>query len=306
MNKVEEYCFFRGNFVPTPEANVNIKTHALQYGTACFGGIRGYYNTQEDNIFLFKIEEHIERLYQSAKILFLQLKYTPEELKKIFIELVQHSKYKQNVYLRPFIYKSSLNLSPRLHEFDDDFFVYVIPLDDYMDIHKGLKTCISSYRRFSDNQIPTKAKATGGYLNSALTKSEALMRGYDEGIFLDIQGFVSEGSAQNIFIVKNNQIITPDVSSSILDGITRKTIIQISKDLQIPLIERKVTRTELYTADEAFFSGTGVQIAWISSIDDRAINLGKIGRITKQLQSYYLDIVTQKEKKYQQWLTPIY
>ncbi|RME91531.1 MAG: branched-chain amino acid transaminase [Candidatus Hydrogenedentota bacterium] len=299
-------CYFEGKFIPLKDANLNIRTHALQYGTACFGGIRGYWNENKQNLFLFRIEDHYKRLKQSAKILQMQTNYSIEEYKDITLQLLQKGHWKENVYLRPFLYKSALELSPRLHNVQDSFALYAIPLGDYLDTQKGLKVCVSSWIRISDNQIPTRAKANGGYINSALAKSEALQNGYEEAIFLDSHGNVSEGSAENLFLVRDGVLITPDVSSSILEGITRRSLLQLAKDFQIPIEVRPVDRTELYVADEAFFAGTGVQVAWIREIDHRIIGNGKIGTITKKLQDTFFEIVTGENDAYSHWITPVY
>ncbi len=299
-------CFFNGAFIPLEEAEINIRTHALHYGTGCIGGIRAYWNPQKRNLFLFRIEDHIRRLIYSSRILMMQIPYSLEELIEITLEVIRRGKWKENIYIRPIIYKSAKELSPRLHDVEDGFALYVIPLGDYLDTKRGLRACISSWVRIYDNQIPNRAKATGSYLNSALAKSEAMLRGYDEAILLDIHGYVSEGSAENLFLVKEGKLYTPDISSSILEGITRKTVFQLAKDLGIPVVERKISRSELYTAEEAFFTGTGVQIAWISEIDERPIGDGKIGPITKKLQDLFFRIVLGEEEKYFSWLLPVY
>ena len=299
-------CFFEGDYIPLRNAVVNIQTHALQYGTACIGGIRAYWNQEKQNLFLFRIEDHFKRLIQSARILMMKLPYSMEELINITTQVLKQGEWKQNVYLRPIVYKSSDQLTPVMHIGEDSYALYAIPLDDYMDVNKGLKIAISSWRRISDNQIPARAKTSSGYLNSALAKSEAVLNGCDEAVFLDELGNVAEGSAENLFLVRDGSLVTPDVSSSILEGITRKTIIKIADDLKIPVIERKVSRTELYSADEAFFVGSGVQVAWIKTIDHREIKEGKIGPITKKIQEAFFSIVNGNNSKYNDWLTPIY
>ena len=305
MSHLERPCFIDGKFVALKDANVNIQTHALQYGTACFGGMRGYWNNIENQMYLFRTEDHFNRIIQSGSILQMNVGYNKSELKDITIDLVKRGEWKQNIYLRHFVFKSDYSLTPALHNVKDSLAIYIIPLEDYLDVHKGLNVCISSWVRISDNQIPARAKASGGYINSSLAKSEAILNGYDEAIFLDTLGNVCEGSSENIFLVKNGVLITPDLNSSILEGITRNTIIQLAKDLNIPLEERKVSRTELYTADEVFFTGTGVQVAWIKSIDQRIIGTGVIGSITKQIQDLFFKVVTGNEAKYKNWLTPV-
>ncbi|TGL63158.1 branched-chain amino acid transaminase [Leptospira ognonensis] len=298
--------YFEGKIVPAEEANISIQTHAFQYGTAVFGGIRGYYNESKQNLFMFRLEDHFQRLLNSAKIMQLQFDKTPRELVSITLDLLKQSNYKQNIYIRPIIYTSALQLSPRFHDVKTEIAIYILKLDDYLDTQNGLTTMVSTWQRFSDNQIPTLAKASGGYVNSALAKSEAVQNGLDEAIFLDSRGFVSEGSAENIFLVRNNEISTPSIVSSILEGITRKSILTIASDLGIKVTERDISRSELYIADEIFFSGTGVQVAWVKEVDRRKIAAGQIGSITKQLQTLFFQIVRGEKSEYMSWLTPVY
>lgn len=299
-------AYFDGKFVPLKDANVNIRTHALQYGTAFFGGMRAYYNATKNNLYLIRLEEHHARLRASARILQMHWQMPYEEFRAITVELLRRGNWRENCYLRPFIYKSELSLSPRLHNVEDKFALYAIPLDDYLDTKRGLRAAVSSWIRLSDNQIPARAKATGGYINSALAKSEALENGFDEAIFLDTRGMVSEGSAENIFIVREGKLITPGTSSSILEGITRRTVLKLAHDLGIETVERDISRTELYVADEVFFTGTGAQIAWVESIDRRVIGNGTIGPITEKLQKTFFAYATGELPQYQSWLTPVY
>ncbi len=301
-----DYSYFEGKITPSQDAKISIQTHAFQYGTAVFGGIRGYYNETKKNLYVFRLADHCKRLVNSTKIMQLQFNKSAEELLSIVLELLKQNEAKQNVYLRPIIYTSSLQLSPRFHDVPADIAIYVLKLDDYLDTQNGLKTIVSSWQRFSDQQIPTLSKVSGGYVNSALAKSEAVQNGMDEAIFLDGRGFVSEGSAENIFIVKDSVIYTPSINSSILEGITRKSIIQIARDLGHTVVERDIVRSELYTADELFFSGTGVQVAWISEVDRRKIGTGTIGSVTKQIQSKFFETVRGNVEKYMDWLTPVY
>jgi branched-chain amino acid aminotransferase len=302
----KDLSYFEGKIVPSTEANISIQTHAFQYGTAVFGGIRGYYNESRKNLFMFRLTDHFQRLVNSAKMMQLQCNKTPEELVKITIDLIQQSNYRQNIYIRPIIYTSALQLSPRFHDVKTEIAIYILKLDDYLDTQNGLTTMISTWQRFSDHQIPTLAKASGGYVNSALAKSEAVQNGMDEAIFLDARGFVSEGSAENIFLVRNNEIFTPSIGSSILEGITRRSILKIASDLNIKIVERDIARSELYIADEIFFSGTGVQVAWVKEVDRRKIGNAQIGPITKQLQTLFFQIVRGEVSEYSSWLTPVY
>ncbi|PJZ71077.1 branched chain amino acid aminotransferase [Leptospira perolatii] len=303
---IKKLSYFGGKIVPESEANINIKTHALQYGTTVFGGIRGYYDSATDNVYVFRILDHYKRLVNSTRIMQLKFDKSPEQLRDITLELLKASGYRQNVYLRPFVYTSALQLSPRFHDVATDLAIYVLELDDYLDTKRGLTTMVSSWRRFDDTVIPTLSKVSGGYVNSALAKSEAVQNGFDEAIFLDGRGFVSEGSAENIFLVRDGKIITPSIASSLLEGITRRSVLQIAKDFGYEVIERDVTRSELYISDEIFFSGTGVQIAWVSEVDRRTIGTGKIGPVTQKLQSTFFELVKGKIPEYKHWLTPVY
>ena len=303
-NVEETYSYFEGKFVLEEKAKISIQTNAFQYGNAVFGGIRGYFH--QDQVLIFRIEDHYQRLLNSCKILQLKLDKTKEELIDITVELIRKSNWKKNLYIRPIVYNSGIGLTPILHNNETDLAIYIIPLEEYLDTKHGLKTMISSWYRISDNTIPTSAKASGGYINSSLAKSEAVQNGYDEAIFLDHRGFVSEGSAANIFIVRNEVVITPPKTASILEGITRKTIFTLLEELEIPYLERDIDKNELYIADEVFFSGTGTQIAWIQEIDKRVIRNGKIGEITKKLQDFFFSLVKGKIKKYQHWLKPVY
>lgn len=306
MSNLDSIAFHQGEFKPLRECTINIMTHALQYGTMVFGGIRGYYNKEKDNVILFRPYDHFKRLLNSAKIMQMKCNYSIEEMIQILKELVKRNQYKSNIYFRPFIYKSALRLSPSLHDVEDSFSVYTLLLDDYLDTNRGLRVAISSWRRIDDNVIPTRAKVSGGYANSALAKSEAIQNGFDEAIFLDQKGNVSEGSAENIFIVRDGVLYTPPNHSSILEGITRKSIIEIAKKEGIPVEIREIARSELYIADEVFFTGTGAQVAWIAEIDRRIIGNGVIGPITKFLKDKFQKIVYGEDEEYKHWVEFVY
>ena len=204
--------------------------------------------------------------------------------------------------MRPFAYAGSTNLSPNLErDAQFDFALYMMPLGEYLSVEKGLSVMVSSWRRISDNAIPPRGKISGSYINSALARKEATERGFDEAILLTQDGHVSEGSAENIFIVRDGILITPSATDDALEGITRRTILQLAKDLGIPTEIRSVDRTELYIADEAFFSGTGVQVAWIAKVDDRTVGDAKRGPVTKQLQDLFFSIVRGEEPRYGAW-----
>ncbi len=300
------FAFFEGKVVKTEDAKVSIMTNALQYGTGIFGGLRGYYNKEKKFISIFRIDDHLKRFLSSLKIIGVSMNYSQEELKKILLDLVEKNKPQTDTYFRPFAYASSLNLSPNL-ERDSvfEFALYMIPLGDYLPTDRGISVAVSSWKRVSDNAIPSRAKISGSYINSALAKKEAMSNGHDEAIFLSESGTVAEGSAMNIFIVRDGVLITPSKTQAILEGITRRSVLQIAQDLGIPIEERAIDRSELYVSDEAFFSGTGAQISWIAKIDHRTIGDGQIGPITSQIRDLFFRVVRGEEKKYESWCTKI-
>ncbi len=301
------YAFFEGKIVPIGQAKVDIRTNSLQYGTAVFEGLRSYWNPQAGKSYIFRMAEHYKRFAESAKILMIDLKYDIDELSDITIELLRKEEYREDSYIRPFAYNSGLHIGPKLVGNPQDIFIYSIPLGDYLDISKPINVCTSSWTRINDNSIPPRAKISGSYVNAALQKTEALLNGYDEAIVLTSDGqHVSEGSAMNIFMVKGDTIVTPPIADDILEGITRNSIIEIaSNEMDIEVIERSMDRTELYTAHELFFCGTGAQISPIGTVDKRTVGEGKLGMITKRLQEIYFKIVKNNVEKYSSWCTEV-
>jgi branched-chain amino acid aminotransferase len=302
-----KYAFFQGKIVPISEAKIDIRTNALQYGTAIFEGIRSYWNEKNNTNYVFRMYDHYKRLFNNANIVMIKIKYTIEELCTITLELLRKEEYKEDAYVRPFAFNSSLKIGPKFIGNEQDLFIYSIPLGEYLDTTKPINVCISSWARIPDNCIPPRAKISGSYVNSALQKTEALLNGYDEAIVLTSNGqHISEGSAMNIFMVKDSKLITPPVIDDILEGITRDTIIKIAKDkFDINTLERSLDRTELYTAEELFFCGTGAQISPIGSVDKRTIGTGKIGIITKKLQDLYFKLVKNEISEYSSWCTEV-
>jgi branched-chain amino acid aminotransferase len=298
-----KYAFFQGNIVPISRAKIDIRTNALQYGTATFEGIRSYWNEKENCSYVFRIEDHYKRMLKNTNILMIKVKYTLEELCNITLELLKKEDYREDAYIRPFAYNSSLKIGPKLSDIEQDFFIYTIPLGEYLDINKPINVCISSWARIPDNCIPPRAKISGAYINSALQKTEALINGYDEAIVLTANGqHVSEGSAMNLFMVREGSLITPPVTDDILEGITRDTIIKIAiEKLGIETVERSIDRTELYTAEELFLCGTGAQVSPIGSVDKRPIGKGNMGNLTKKVQDIYFKVVKNELKEYQFW-----
>jgi len=300
------YAYFHKQFMPLSEAKIGIMTHCLHYGTAIFEGIRGNWNSQQKQIYLFRLKEHYQRLHNGCRLLKINLPYTIDELCQITVELVERCGFQENLYVRPLAYKSSESLGVRLHDLDDDFLVFAIPWGPYLDIDKA-RCVVSSWRRPDDNVIPPQAKITGLYINNALAKTEAISNGFDEAIMLTSDGYVSEGSGENIFLVIDGKLVTPASYNSILMGITRDTVIELAQnELGIETIERQIDRSELYIAEECFFTGTAAHITPIGEIDHRKIGNGETGEITKRLQEIYFEVIQGSNPKYLEWCTPVY
>ncbi len=300
-----EYVYFEGKIVPEDEAKISIKTNSLHYGTAIFEGIRAYYDKDTDKMWGLFFKEHYQRLFQNMKVLNMEIEENIDDLVEITKELIVINKIKSDIYIRPLVYFADLKISPKLIGYTAKIAIYTYPLGDYIDINEGIKAIVSSWTRLNDNMIPPRLKVAGAYVNSAFSKTEAILAGADEAIVLNKNGYVSEGSAENIFIVRNGKLITPPVSDDILEGITRNAIITIAKDLGYEVEERHIARTELYVADEVFFCGTGAQVSPVVEIDNRKIGDGKPGKITKEIQNVYFDAVRGKIEKYRDWVIPI-
>lgn len=303
--KLFPFAFFEGKILPTELARVNIMTNALQYGNAIFGGVRGYVSQDKKSINIFRIHDHYTRFLKSLKILNKTIRYDLRKLVEITVELAKKNQPKTDCYFRPFAYATNFEISPDLSKLDFDFALYMIPMGEYLPVSKGLKLIVSNWVRINDNMIPSRAKISGGYVNSSLAKGDAVELGFDDALMLSADGHVAEGSGSNFFIVRDGRLITSAQYNDVLEGITRRTIIELAKELKIAVEERPVDRTEVYIADEAFFAGTGVQVAWIAEVDGRMIGNGKIGPITAKLQKLFFDIVRGKEKRYSSWLTKI-
>lgn len=307
MSTKPKYVFFKGDFVPFEEAKVSVMTHGLNYGTGCFEGIRGYWNAEQEELFVLKMQPHFERIHQSARILYMQLDYTVGELCEITLELIRKNEFKQDVYIRPLLYMADELIGVRLHNLTAGFTMFATPMGDYIDT-TGIKVGVSSWRRLDDNAVPARAKITGAYINSALAKTEAYHNGFDDAIFLNADGHVSEGSAMNLFLVRNGRLVTPGVQHNILEGVTRQAVMKIAREeFGIETEERSVDRTELYIADEMFLCGTGAQISPVVSIDMRAVGgTGVIGPVTKQIMDVYSRAVRGNYPRFADWVTPVY
>jgi len=296
-----------GDFARYEDAKVGLLTHGLQYGTGCFEGIRVYWVPEEQELFLILLRDHYDRLVTSAKILTMSLPKTVDELIDITVELCVRNDYRKDVYIRPFAYKAAEDVGVRLHNVPDAFAIVPIPFSHYLESGRGLDVCVSSWRRADDTMAPPRAKITGLYVNSALAKSEAVLNGYDEAILLSHDGHVSEGSAENIFLVRRGVLYTPDPSQNVLEGVTRRMIMEIARnELGMQVVERSIDRGELYAADEVFFTGTAVGICYVGSIDRRLVGNGELGPVAQRLGEIYERIVTGREPRYADWLTRTY
>ncbi len=302
-----QYAFFRGGFVPVEEANVSIRTHALNYGTACFAGIRGYWNDEHQQLYLFRLTDHYRRFLQSCRLLMIDLPYSVQDLCDITVELARRQESRVDTYFRPLGYKSSEVIGVRLHDLEGDFAMFAVPFGRYIDSEEGARATVSSWRRLDDNTIPPRGKITGAYASSAIVKTEAMLNGYDEAILLNQNGHISEGSAENIFIVRDGKLVTPPITENILEGITRRTMIELAeRELGLQTVERAIDRTELYVCEEAFFCGTGVQMACIVEVDHRPVGDGQLGPVSSDLRRLYFDTVRGKLSAYRHWCTPVY
>jgi branched-chain amino acid aminotransferase len=300
-------CYFEGKVIPLSEAKIGILTHAFSYGTGCFEGIRAYYNEEHQQLYAFRAREHFERFHDSAHVLLMQLRHSPDELVEITKDLLQRSGIRTDAYIRPMAYKADEVIGVRLHNLRDEMYITVQPFGNYIDIDRALNVGVSSWKRVDDNMIPARAKVTGAYVNSAFAKTEALLNGFDEAIMLDANGHVSEGSAENLFMLRNGTFYTPPVTENILEGITRITLMTLLRDeLHIPVVERPIDRTELYVAEELILCGTGAQIAPVGSVDHRQIGKGGVGEVGRALQALYFDVVRGNVPKYRDWCTPVY
>ncbi|MDQ2887164.1 MAG: branched-chain amino acid transaminase [Chloroflexota bacterium] len=307
MLKDEGYAYFEGSIIPMGEAKVSIATHALHYGTACFEGIRGYWNEDQQQLYLLKLREHYERMADSWKVLRMNPKESVDDLCNITVELLRKHGFRQDVYVRPITYKSSCTIRLTLTELDDSTAIYAFPMGNYVNITNGLNVCTSSWRRANSNAMPVRAKVTGAYVNSSLAVDDAKAAGYDEAIMLTHDGYVSEASSCNLFILRNGRLVTPALSEDILEGITRNSLMEmIRNEFSVPIEERRIDRTELYSAHEVFLCGTGVQVSPVASIDRRLVGDGQPGTFTMQLQECYLAACRGEAEKYRAWVTPVY
>ena len=301
------YAFFKGRVIPYKEANVGVLTHALNYGSAVFGGLRAYWNNDEQQLFIFRPHDHFARFLQSAKLMCMQLPYSVDQLVAALTELMRKEGHKEDCYIRPLAFNADEIIGVRLHNLNTELSIIALPFGNYGTNEDGQHVTVSSWRRVDDNIIPARGKIAGAYVNSAFVKTDANRAGFDEALVLNQDGHLSEGSAANVFIYRNGVWATPPVTDNILEGITRRSIIHFMReDLKWEIVERSIDRTEVYLADEMFFAGTGVQIAAITKVDHRNVGTGQMGDKTGELKEFFMEVVHGRNAKYRGWCYPIY
>ena len=299
---LSKHAFFEGKIVPLADAKVNIATHGFLYGTAVFSGMRAYWNEEQQRLFVFRPYDHFRRLLHSARIMSMQSLYDEESLIQLTLDLLRTDTWQQDVYLRPTFYKADLGIGVRLHDLKDEFSMFVTAFDKYVQNDTNAHVTISAWRRIDDNAIPARGKVTGAYANSALIKTDANRAGFDEALVLDNNGHISEGSAMNIFMLRDGVLVTPPVTDNILEGITRKSIMELARqELGLEVLERSIDRTEVFIAEEMFMTGTAAQVTAVTKIDHRPVGAGVMGPITTKLRMLYEDILRGKHRKYEHW-----
>ena len=299
-------AYFEGNIVPIDQAKVSITCNTLHYGTGCFGGLRAYWNEEREQLYAFRLADHYKRFLNSTKLLRCRLDYTVDRLVEITLELLARENWRQNCYIRPIAYKDDGVYRVWLHEATDKVAIFSFPVGAYIPVDQGANVCVSSWRRVDDTAMPARGKVNGTYVNSALVKSDAMLSGFDDAIVLNQDGHVAEGSAANFMLVRDGVLITPPITSNILEGITRRTIMELASDvLGVEVVEREIDRSELYLCDEAFYCGTGAQVTPISAIDHRPVGNGGVGGLTYQIRDLYFRVLHGQEPDYMHWLTPV-
>ena len=301
------FAFFDGQIVPFEQATVSVLTHSFNYGTGVFGGLRGYWNDDEEQLYVFRPLDHFERLIQSASLMRIHIPYTAAELNDILNNLLRTEGFRQNCYVRPLAYKSTEMIGVRLHDVADALTMFAMPFGSYIANEDGAHVCFSAWRRVDDNAIPARGKIVGAYANSALIKSDAVLSGYDEALVLNQEGHITEASAANIFVVRRGVVYTPPPQADVLEGIVRRALITLMRDdLGLEVVERDIDRTEVYVADEVFLCGTGVQVAAITRVEHRPIGSGEMGPITESARNLFFRVVQGRVAQYRDWLSPVY
>lgn len=296
------FAYFEGSVVPIGDAKVSIATHTFNYGTAVFEGIRAYRQADDSLAILFALE-HYERMLRNARLVRASLPESAADLVEITRDLLRRNAHDGDAYIRPLVYKSARSIRVKLTGLDDRVGIFTIPLGDYLPTG-GIRLTVSGWQRVSDNAIPARGKISGSYVNAAFAAEDAHAAGYDDAILLTGDGHVAEASAANLFVVAGSEVATPPLTDDVLAGITRSAIMQIASDAGLAVVERRIDRSELYLADEVFLTGTGVQVAPVSSIDDRAVGSGEFP-ISLDIQRRYFAAVRGSDERYAHWLTPV-
>ena len=297
-------AYLGGRFVPFAEATVSIATHALQYGTGVFEGIRAYWNPNQKTLYVFRLRDHFERMHRSCRIVRIELPGDPDELATLVVELLKRNGFESDVYVRPLAYKAARVVKVALHGLRDGFGIYAFPMGGYLSTG-GLAARTVSWRRISDEAIPARAKVTGAYINTALAVDEASDHGAEEAIFLTSGGHVSEGGGSNLYMVRAGTLVTPPVTDDILEGITRETVLTLATELGYPVTVRPIDRTELFVADELFFCGTGAQVAPCVRVDGRPVGDGAIGPVAKAIGDLYFAVARGDDPRHPEWRTAV-
>jgi branched-chain amino acid aminotransferase len=300
--ELPRYAYFHGKIVPYSEAKVGVATHGLNYGTGVFGGMRGYWNDEKKKVYIFRPLDHFQRFLNSCRLMCIEIDQTPESLIKILLDLLRTDVYKQDIYIRPLAYKADESIGVKLHGLMDDFTMFALPFGLYIKNDTDAHFTVSSWRRVDDNMIPARGKISGAYANSALIKTDAVRAGFDDALVLTQEGHISEGSAMNVFMVRNGTVITPPVTENILEGITRRTVMELAQnELKLQVIERPIDRTEIYICDELFMTGTAVQVTAVTHVDHRSIGKGVMGPVAAELRRLFDDAVRAKNPRYAHW-----
>jgi branched-chain amino acid aminotransferase len=299
---LSKHAFFEGKIVPLSDAKISIATHGFLYGTAVFGGMRAYWNEEKKCLYVFRPYDHFRRLLHSARMLAMQTNYDEEGLIQLTLDLLRTDNWQQDIYMRPNFYKADLGIGVKLHDLRDEFCMFVMAYEPYLKNDTNAHVTVSSWRRIDDNVIPARGKVAGAYANSALIKTDANRAGFDEALVLDQNGHVSEGSAMNIFMLRDGILVTPPITDNILEGITRKSIIDLARnELDLQVMERSIDRTEVFICEEMFMTGTAAGVTAVTQVDHRPVGSGVMGPMTTKLRMLYEDVLRGKNGKYEHW-----
>ncbi len=295
-------AYFQGQIVPYSEAKVGVATHALNYGTAVFGGLRGYWNEEKQRLFVFRPLDHFRRFLNSCRIMCMEFDATPESLTELTLELLRRDAYQQDIYIRPLAYKAEEGIGVRLHDLKEDLTIFALPFGQYVKNDTCAHVTISSWRRIDDNMIPARGKISGAYASSALIKTEAARAGFDEALVLNQEGHLTEGSAMNIFMLRDGILVTPPITDNILEGITRRSVIELARnELGLTVVERPIDRSEVYICEELFLTGTAAQVTVVTRVDYRPVGKGVMGPVGEQLRKLFLEVARGNNLKYAAW-----